>query len=404
MNVLVISQYYLPQPLANAEVIGGLVEALGRRGWSVTVVSPVHDARPAPGVDHRRAFGWFARNRASIPARLLEYGTFSLGALVAGCAAPRPDVVVAPSPPLSLGVIGMLVAARHRAPFVYNVQDLYPEVASAVGGTPGVLQRAMQVLARFVYRRSARVVVIDPAFEPTIARSCPTAAVASVRNGIDMGPFEGAERDEAFLSSIGVPRARPVVMYAGNVGRSQDLQPVVDATRRCGATLVIHGGGARLDELEAWATETGADHVRFSGYAERDRLGSVFASADLHVVPLKPGVAWASVPSKMLSVFSAGRPAVVTAEPGSPAARILEEANGGWRVDPEAPDMLGDAIHSALQHTDELERRGRSARTWAAAFASNDRMAGEWSRLLTDVAAGCSTMSKPTGEPARRAV
>lgn len=397
MKVLLVSQYYRPQPLANAEVIGGLAEALGQRGHEITVVSPVPGATVTPGVTHRKALGRFARDRKSIAQRLVEYGAFTVGALVAGWGAPRPDVVVVPSPPLSLGLVGALLATRHRAPLVYNVQDLYPEVADAVGGTPGLLRKALQLLARVVYRRSDAIVVIDVGFEPIIERSAPGAMVRSVRNGIDTGPFADARRDEGWLRSVGVDPQRPVVMYAGNVGRSQDLLAVIEATAAARAELVVHGGGAGLDDLRALVVERGFDHVHFSGYVDRALLGTVFASADLHVVPLKPGVAWASVPSKLLSIFSAGRPAVLAAELDSPAAGVVAEANGGWVVEPGRPDALAAAITAALADPAARERFGASALAWARDNAGTDCMSRGWDAVLAEVVGGEAGPASSTG-------
>jgi colanic acid biosynthesis glycosyl transferase WcaI len=182
-----------------------------------------------------------------------------------------------------------------------------------------------------------------------------------------------------------------VVMYAGNVGRSQDLLPVIDAAATAGAELVIHGGGAGLDDLRLMVTGPAFEHVHFSGYVDRDQLGTVFASADLHVVPLKPGVAWASVPSKMLSIFSAGRPAVLAAEAESPAATVMREAGAGWTVEPGDAPALEAAIVAALADPAGLADAGRSAAAWAAINAGHDRMAEQWEQVLLDLV--------PRGEP-----
>jgi len=382
MRVMFISQYFLPQPLANAEVIGGLVNALARRGNELTVVSPVDDPPTVPGVRHRRAPASFAKDRSSIVARILEYGSFTISATAVACTESRPDVIVVPSPPLTLGLVGLVAGLRHRCPVVYNVQDLYPEIASAVGSTPGLLRRLMQFITRIVYMRSDLVVVIDPAFKDAITRSCPNSEVSAVRNGINLDPFEGAQRDNNFLRSLGVDPESMVVMYAGNVGRSQDFRALVSATELAGASLVVHGGGARLDDLRAKVRSSGAPHVHFSGYLPREQLGTLYASADLHVVPLKPSVAWASVPSKLLSIFAAGRPAVLAAEEGSPAATILDEADGGWRVNPGDERALQRAICDALAQPPLLRERGEHARTWASQFASDGRMADGWATIL----------------------
>ena len=387
MKILLISQYSLPQPLANAEVIGGVAMQLGAMGSEVTLVSPVRDAPATPGVRPRRALGWFSTDRASRIRRIAEYLSFTLGALWSGCTAPRPDVVVVPSPPPTLGLVGVAVAARHRVPFVYNVQDLYPEIADAVGGVPGPAVRVLRSVVRLVYRRSDAVLVIDDAFVPVIAAAAPGATIRAVRNGIDLGPFADAARDETFLSELAVPAGALVVTYAGNIGRSQDLDAAIAATAAAGAHLVIHGAGAGRDALVARLAESGQNHVHLSGFRPRAELGRVFASADLHVVPLKPGVSGSSVPSKLLSIFAAGRPVVLAAEAGSPAARVVAEADGGWVVEPGDPAALTAGLTAALADAAGRAAHGASAHRWAQANAGTDRMAAGWDAVLAEVVA-----------------
>ncbi len=156
MKILLITQYYLPQPLANAEVIGGLATALGADGHDVTVVSPVRGATATDGVHHRRAIGFFPHDRRSIVARLAEYASFTVGALWSGWRAPDFDVVVVAPPPLASAVVA-LRSPRRTPALVYNVRDLYPEVAALRSVEPRRRCVALQVLARWVYRTSAAV-------------------------------------------------------------------------------------------------------------------------------------------------------------------------------------------------------------------------------------------------------
>lgn len=382
MRILLVSQYFLPQPLANAEVIGGLAEALGERGHVVDVVTPVAGQSTAR-IHRHRSLGFFAKDRSSTINRLGEYLLFSVGAVIGGLRTPPPDVILVPSPPPTLGLVGILLGALRRVPVVYNVQDLYPEVAVATGVVqPGPALRVLGRLMRTVYRRAAAVIVIDEQFVAMIRKAAPDSNVVPIRNGVDQRVLREGGRDPQFLAQIGVTPDRPVVMYAGNVGRSQDLDAVARATKRAEAALVIHGGGAGLADLRAKAREEGWSHVHFSPYRDRSELGRVFASADLHVVPLRPGIASASVPSKLLSIFSVGRAAVVAAEAGSPAARVVIEAGGGWVVEPGDESAMRRVIVEALQDPDELKRRGDAARRWSEEGASLSRVAREYESVL----------------------
>jgi putative colanic acid biosynthesis glycosyltransferase WcaI len=388
MNVLVLSQYFLPQPLANAETIGAIVSGLGARGHELHVVTPARGDVDLPGVTVHRALGYFAPDRASKVKRALEYLSFSAGALLAALRAPRPDVVLVPSPPPTLGLVGLIVAGLRRAPLVYNVQDLYPEVAIAAGAVkPGPLLRLLARAMRLVYRRSGAVVVIDPVFVDAINWVEAAARVRAVRNGIDLGPFEGAARDPRYLAEVGVPDGAKVVMYAGNVGRSQDLDAVIEATGATGCHLVIHGGGATLEDVKADVRRRQLDHVHFSSFRPREELGTVFASADLHMVPLKPDIASSSVPSKLLSIFAAGRPAVVAAEPDSATAQVLLESGGGWLVPPGDATAMAAAITTAFADDAGRIERGRRGRDWVAAHGSRERCAADYEAVLAEVIA-----------------
>lgn len=387
MRVLLVSQYFLPQPLANAEVIGGLAEALAERGHVVDVVTPVAGQSTAR-IHRYHSLGFFGKDRSSTINRLGEYLLFSLGAVIGGLRTPPPDVILVPSPPPTLGLVGILVGALRRVPVVYNVQDLYPEVAVATGVVqPGAALRLLGRLMSTVYRRAAAVIVIDEQFVPMIRKAAPNSNVVPIRNGVDQRVLREGGRDPEFLAQIGVAPGHRVVMYAGNVGRSQDLDAVARATKSAGAALVIHGGGAGLEGLRAKARDEKWPHVHFSPYRDRSQLGQVFASADLHVVPLRAGIASASVPSKLLSIFSVGRAAVVAAEAGSPAAGVVSEAGGGWVVEPGDENAMRGAIVEALQDADELRRRGDAARRWAEEGASLLRMAREY-ELVFEAACG----------------
>jgi colanic acid biosynthesis glycosyl transferase WcaI len=379
----VLTQYYLPQPLANAEVIGALASGWGRLGLDVVVVAPVQGMPATPGVTPISAPGWFARDRSSVWRRVVEYASFSLGGGLKSlwiARRQRVDIVFVPSPPPTLALVGLLVARMTGARFVYNVQDVYPQVAAAVARQPkGVLAVLLRVV-RLVYRAADLVVVIDGLFIPLVTELASTAHVAAVRNGIDLLPFSG---DDDLRSNLGIPLDATVVMYAGNIGRSQDLLPMIRAALDHGAWFVVHGGGAATTQLVAdVARLEGADHVRFSTYGDRSRLGAVYRTGNLHVVPLRPEVARSSVPSKLLSIAAAGRPVLLLAERGTPAAMIVEDESLGWRVDPGEPGALSDALRDALGDVTRLHERGETARRWADRAAGAEAMASAYISLF----------------------
>src|SRR5690606_24303473 len=141
-----------------------------------------------------------------------------------------------------------------------------------------------------------------------------------------------------------------VVMYAGNVGFSQSLDLVLAAARsladRTDVVFVINGGGSARSELAARAR--GLGNVRFVGFQPAERLPEVLAAGDIHVVPLRRGLARSSVPSKIYSVLAAGRPVVASVDEGTEVARVVEKAGAGLAVPPDDPSAFTDAVTRLL--------------------------------------------------------
>jgi colanic acid biosynthesis glycosyl transferase WcaI len=179
------------------------------------------------------------------------------------------------------------------------------------------------------------------------------------------------------------------VLYAGNVGMSQSLDLVLYAARHLSSefpdvVFVINGGGAALIGLRQAAAEL--DNVRFVGMQPAERLPELLAAGDIHLVPLKGGLARASVPSKTYSILAAGRPLVASVDVGSEVARIVERAGAGIAVPPDDPEAFTAAIGRLLRSPDEAAEMGSRGRTWVEGWASPAAVAQSYEELFTELA------------------
>ena len=182
-------------------------------------------------------------------------------------------------------------------------------------------------------------------------------------------------------------------MYAGNVGLSQSLDLVLDAAvdlaEEPDVVFVINGGGAARPDLERRAR--GLDNVRFVDMQPKARLPEVLAAADIHVVPLRRGLAWSSVPSKLYSILAAGRPIVASVDAGTEVARTVERAGAGLAVPPEDPEAFTKAIRRLLDDAGDREAMGASG----GASSRAGRRPPRWPRHT-------SSSSRPCAFKARR--
>ncbi|MGH2734888.1 MAG: glycosyltransferase, partial [Actinomycetota bacterium] len=180
-----------------------------------------------------------------------------------------------------------------------------------------------------------------------------------------------------------------VVMYAGNVGLSQSLDLVVEAAAalrdRDDLAFVINGGGAARAALEEQAR--GLPNVVFVDMQPSGRLPEVLAAADLHLVPLRRGLARSSVPSKTYSILAAGRPLLASVDEGSEVARLVQRAGAGAAVPPEDPEAFITALKGLLEQGERLEDMGRSGRAFVETWTSPDAIAARYVDLFRELRA-----------------
>jgi colanic acid biosynthesis glycosyl transferase WcaI len=194
-------------------------------------------------------------------------------------------------------------------------------------------------------------------------------------------PHENSYRAEFGLSG------KRVVMYAGNVGLSQALNLLLDAAvdlaDESDVVFVINGGGVARPELERRAR--GLDNVRFVDMQPKARLPQVLAAADIHVVPLRRGLAWSSVPSKLYSILAAGRPIVASIDAGTEVARTVERAAAGLSVPPDDPETFTKAVRRLLDDAGDREAMGTSGRRFVEGWASPAAVAEAYEQLFEAV-------------------
>jgi colanic acid biosynthesis glycosyl transferase WcaI len=384
-----------------SEIVGGLADR-GHRLHVVTALPWYERHAVEPGWDgllvRHEDLPWgritrvhpFPTDKSNIPARAVAFGGFTLLAAIEGVvSSTRPDVVLAMSPPLTLGVAGIAVARSRRVPFVFNVQDVFPDVAVELGLLNGPRAiAAASWLERSVYRRADAVTVLSDELAANVRAKLvgvggDAASVHVIPNFADTERIRPDERENAYRVEHGL-EGRQVVMYAGNVGLSQSLDLVLHAARslagRDDVVFVVNGAGTALPSLRAEAADL--DNVRFVGLQPRERLGEVLAAADVHVVPLRRGLARSSVPSKLYSILAAGRPIVASVDPETEVERTVLRAGAGLTVPPDEPVAFTEALIRLIDDPAEAARLGTAGRRWVSGWASPAAVATAYEELF----------------------
>jgi colanic acid biosynthesis glycosyl transferase WcaI len=313
--------------------------------------------------------------RFDMKRRVLNYLSYTAlaasRALFVNC-----DVVLAMTDPPYQGIVGAVVAMLKRKPLVYNIRDLYPDMA--VGGDIvkyDLLARMWERVHRCALRRADRVVVLGEDMRARIiAKGVKPSCMAVIRDGAHVPPSNTllpAPDPEVVRAIRG--NFSFVLLHAGNLGFSGAWNTLITAARKLandGVGLVFVGNGARRAEVAAAAS--GSENIRFLDYFPSGKIQSVLAAADAHVVTVKRGLEGVVVPSKMYEILAAGKPIVAVAPKETDVASLGIQQGFAVAADPDKPAELVEAVRMLAADRNKLKTMGDAARAAAPAY---DRVA-----------------------------
>jgi colanic acid biosynthesis glycosyl transferase WcaI len=375
MKILVLNMYYPPDTSATAKMAATVVEALSAR-HEVTVLC----ARPSYDPTERRPWRlWQTQSAGNLRVMCVGSTTYPRFAMkrrvfnyltYVALAIPRAmfircDVVVAMTDPPFEGIVGALVSMLKRKPYVYNIRDLYPDMAVAGAIiSPGFLARIWEKLHRCALRRVTRVIVLGGDMRNRIiAKGVRPERVEIVRDGADIPTNDSPapQIDEQVVRSIRASD-RFVLLHAGNLGFYGAWETLVRSAselQKDGVALVFVGDGAQREQIQKLAH--GAENVRFLPFFPPSKIPSVLAAADAHVITVKRGLEGVVVPSKMYGILAAGKPIVAVAPQETDAASLGAEFGFAVSADPDKPEDVVAVVQSLANNPEKLREMQRRA-------------------------------------------
>ena len=407
MKILYISQYFPPEMGAPAARVSELSRHWIEAGHDVTVLTgfPNHpDGVVRP--EYRRRFRrgvcredwngvkvvrtWLAPFPNRRPyERILNYSSFCFSAALTGSFLVRPDVVIATSPQLLVGLSGWWLARLKNVPFVLEVRDLWPEslAGAGVGGEKSQLYRALDRVARFLYRAAAHIVVVTPAFRDNLIQQRGLAAskISVVANGVEAQMFAPQAPDACLRASLNA-EGKFVVSYIGTLGLAHGLEVLLEAAERMQRDrpeilFLVLGEGADRERILSIAKSKGLANLRFVPQQLREKIPAYIAASDVCAVMLKDSEIFQTViPTKMLEFMSCGRPVILTAR--GQARAVLESAAAGISVDPGNVAALCDAVVRLQQQPATAQQMGRNGRAYIVQNLSRRATGEEYLAVL----------------------
>jgi glycosyltransferase involved in cell wall biosynthesis len=387
VKILYVSQYFPPEMGAPAARAAELSKHWAQAGHEVTVLTgfPNHPTGVVPreyrsklrrlvmrenvdGVQVVRT--WllpFPNGKAH--ERMLNYSSFCVSSASSGLFVSRPDVVIATSPQLLVGLSGWWLAWCKRVPFIFEVRDLWPESLAAVGmgRETSLLHRSLGRIAQFLYDRSNRIVVVSPAFEEYLVkhRNVPREKISVVENGVETGLFSPQSAHPDLRRELGA-EDKFIVCYVGTMGMAHGLDTLIEAASRLERVapevlFLLVGEGSDKQRIRSIAESRGLSNIRFVDQQPREKIPAYICASDACLVLLKKTALFKTViPTKMLEFLACARPVILGVD--GQARQIVEAAQAGVFVEPENAADLVEAITRLAGDAGLRDTMGRNGR------------------------------------------
>lgn len=358
-----------------------LAESLVERGVEVTAVAGRGRYNGGKRLSRREEYRGIKIERAwatsfgkrSISGRLADYLSFYVGATWRLCRVERHDILLALTQPPLIGLIGLLVGRLRGMRVVALVQDIYPDVAVALGTLKrrGLVARFFDWLNRRTLRGMDRIIVLGECMRDRIEAKVGderAARIDIIHNWADGQMIKPLAREE--LNPFAVRHDledKFVVLFSGNFGLVNEFETVLEAARqlrhRTDIVFLFVGDGVKGDEIKKFAAQHRLENIRMLPYQPRAELCFSLTAGDVHLTTLADGLAGLSVPSKTYAILAAGRPVLFVGDLRSAIAKLIAENNCGAVVASGESQQLARMITDWAASPEKLAELGERART-----------------------------------------
>lgn len=387
MKILYLPAYFTPETAASAYLNENRNQAFVNAGFEILLYVPT----PCRGIsrevrrefcrkEHRcekiyngkmtvHRFSMYAEGKNPI-LRALRYVFCWCAQFWKGLCAKDIDLIYLASTPPIQGVLGGLLKKIKKVPFVYNLQDIFPDSLAGTGLAKkgGLLWKIGRVIENFTYRNADKIIVISEDFKRNImAKGVSEEKIVVVYNWVDEEAVKHVPREENKLfDAYGLDRKKFYITYSGNIGLTQNMDMLLEVakeleTEEPDIQFVLIGEGAYKKRVQEIIAEKNIGNVALLPFQPYEDISHVFSLGDAGLVISKPGVGENSVPSKTWSILSASRPVLANFDENELKSIVAENECGIFTKagDKEAFKQAILDLYHDREHCEQLGRNGR---------------------------------------------
>lgn len=385
MKILLLPSYFYPEKVASSYLSENRNAAFIQEGFEIQVFAPC----PTRGVskNERLRYKKELKRECLFGGKMNVYRFFMIGEgegtvwrayryfmvcvkqFYHSCAEKDVDVLLVASTPPIQGAMAALVKKFRKIPFVYNLQDIFPDSLVGTGMTHkgSFLWKIGRIIENFTYRNADKIIVISEDFKKNImAKGVPEEKIEVIYNWIDeKAVVPIAREDNPLYEELGLSRDKFNVVYAGNLGNAQNIDVIIDSARELveneNIEFIIFGSGGLKEQFVKKAKDYGINNVKFFPLQPMEKVSYVYGLGNICIVSCKPGLGGSAMPSKTMSILSAGRPILASFDEGE-LTSILEQNHCGVSVKASDVKAFVKEVKKLASNPEKCDVMGKNGR------------------------------------------
>lgn len=404
IRILFLTHYYPPETGGASARISGLTKWLAKYGHDVSVITgypnyPMGEIYPGyesssaryevlDGVKVFRA-KVIAGSYKSIVVRLLNYFTLFVTSLWIGIKKRNNfDIIVASSPPLTIGLLGRLLSKIYKIPWILDIRDIWPDVGIEAGIIKeySIVDHISGKLAKFLYRHSNHITPVTLSKKNKIVGyGVEEAKISVVENGVDSDIVQNAENID-WRSKYRLD-GKFVLTYAGLIGKAQGVEYIIETADLLRDQKDIHflivGEGVNKKDLIERASKLELTNITFIDLQPKEAIPSLLKTSDIGLVPLINDNLKDAIPSKLLEAWSCKLPVILIA--GGEAKEIITRIEGGVALNSGDPEIIKNVIIDFIENREKLKTFGMNGYTYVHHKLERKYLARKLERVILKV-------------------
>lgn len=400
MKLLFLDAYFEPETIAFTHLENDLIEGLITDGHKIDVICPIPTRSISNDVYEKywslrreSLYGgyvcvtrfWAPREGKNLILRAFRYFWCNFQTYRIAMRVKNIDLVFSNSTPPTQGMLSALAVKKlsnkyeKKVPFIYNLQDIFPDSLVSTGLTKkgSLLWKIGRRIENYTYRNADKIIVISEGFKRNImAKGVPEEKIEAIPNWIDLDSVYPVSREEnRLISEFSIDPNKFIVVYAGNFGASQGADIILKAAEKMKGKpdiqFVIFGGGAHFEKAKKIAATL--DNVVIHELMPADRISEVYSLGDVALITCKPGTGNAGMPSKTWSIMACNTPIIASFDTDSDLADVIRDAGAGKCVEPGDVGALARAIGERYQSWKFGDKAKINLRDYVKEYASKEK-------------------------------